>query len=105
MSFDELGVRAELVRALAKLEIVEPTAIQVAAAPVIAAGRDAHLRAETGTGKTLAYLLPLLGRVDLGRAETQVLVVVPTHELAIQIQRVCTDLAQHSGLALRALLL
>ena len=105
MSFEELGVRPELVRALAKMEILEPTGIQAAALPVLTSGQDAHMRAETGSGKTLAYLLPLISRIDVARSETQILVLAPTHELAIQIQRVCTDLAQHSGLALRALLL
>ena len=105
MTFEELGVGPELVRALAKLEITEPTPIQTAALPVLAAGKDAQLLAQTGSGKTLAYLLPLIARLDLTKAATQLLVVAPTHELAIQIQRQCTDLAQHSGLPLRALLL
>lgn len=105
MTFPELGLRADLVSALAKQQITEPTPIQVAAIPVLAAGSDAYLNAETGTGKTLAYLLPIFGRLDVTQAMTQVVIVAPTHELAIQIQRQCTDLAQHAGWPVRALLL
>src|SRR5436190_10565998 len=105
MSFAEIGVRPELVAALAKQRITEPTAIQLAAMPVLLAGRDAYLNSETGTGKTLAYLLPIFGRLDVSREATQVVVLAPTHELAIQIQRQCTDLAQHSGWPVRTLLL
>ena len=89
MTFAELGVPAELVAALEKQQIVKPTAIQVAALPALLKGEDAYLYAPTGTGKTLAYLLPVFARIDPGKAETQVLIVAPTHELAIQIQRVC----------------
>lgn len=105
MTFLELGVHPQLVLALGKLQITEPMPIQVAAIPVLLAGQDAYLSAETGTGKTLAYLLPLFCRLDLAVEATQVVIVAPTHELAIQIQRQCTDLAQHAGWAVRVLLL
>jgi len=105
MDFETLAVPADLVAALAKVGITEPTPIQTAAIPVLTAGQDAYLRAETGTGKTLAYLLPAFARLDLTQAATQLVIVAPTHELAIQIQRQCTDLAQHSRRAVRALLL
>jgi superfamily II DNA/RNA helicase len=105
MTFAEIGVRPELVAALSKQHITEPTAIQIAALPVLLAGRDAYLNSETGTGKTLAYLLPIFSRLDLQREATQVVVIAPTHELAIQIQRQCTDLAQHAGWAVRTVLL
>ncbi len=105
MTFAELGVPPALVAALAKQHIVEPTAIQVAAIPVLLEGRDAYLNAETGTGKTLAYLLPIFCRLDVSQEATQAIVVAPTHELAIQIQRQCVELAQHAGWAVRTLLL
>ncbi len=104
MTFSELGVAPDLIAALAKQQITEPTAIQIAAIPVLLEGKNAYLHAETGTGKTLAYLLPLFTKLEVNRP-TQVVVVAPTHELAIQIQRQCTDLAQHSGLPIRVLLL
>lgn len=105
MTFAELGVGPDLVAALAKQEISVPTAIQLAAVPVLLAGKDAYLNAETGTGKTLAYLLPIFRRLDLNLAATQAVIVAPTHELAIQIQRQCGELAQNAGWPIRALLL
>jgi superfamily II DNA/RNA helicase len=105
VTFAECGVRPELVAALSKQSITVPTAIQIAALPVLLSGRDAYLNSETGTGKTLAYLLPIFSRLDTQREATQAVVVAPTHELAIQIQRQCTDLAQNAGWPVRTLLL
>ena len=105
MTFSELEVVPDLVAALAKQQILEPTAIQASAIPLLLAGKDAYLNAETGTGKTLAYLLPIFCRLDLGLQATQAIVVAPTHELAIQIQRQCTDLSQHARWPVRTLLL
>jgi superfamily II DNA/RNA helicase len=105
MSFIDLQIPPELISALAKQKIADPTPIQIAALPVLLAGKDAYLHAETGTGKTLAYLLPLFCRMDAGLPATQMVIVAPTHELAIQIQRQCCDLAQNAGWAIRSLLL
>lgn len=105
MTFAEMDVGPELVAALARQQITEPTAIQIAALPVLLAGKDAYLNAETGTGKTLAYLLPIFCRLDAKQEATQVVIVAPTHELAIQIQRQCCDLAQNAGWPIRSLLL
>lgn len=105
MTFAELEVGPELVAALARQQITEPTAIQIAALPVLLAGKDAYLNAETGTGKTLGYLLPIFCRLDAKQEATQVVIAAPTHELAIQIQRQCCDLAQNAGWPVRSLLL
>jgi superfamily II DNA/RNA helicase len=105
MAFTDLLLPPELIAALAKQQISEPTAIQSAAVPVLMAGKDAYLNAETGTGKTLAYLLPLFARIDPAQAATQVVIVAPTHELAIQIHRQSCDLAQNAGRAIRSVLL
>ena len=75
------------------------------ALPVLRSGGDAYLNAETGTGKTLAYLLPIFARLDLAQPTVQAMIVAPTHELAIQIHRQCCDLAQNAGRAVRSLLL
>ncbi len=104
-TFADLAVSPDLIVALLKQQIAEPTAIQIAALPVLLAGKDAYLHAETGTGKTLAYLLPVYCGLEVARQTTQVVIVAPTHELAIQIQRQCTDLAQNSGWPVRVLLL
>lgn len=105
MTFNELGLPENLVAALAKQKITEPMPIQAAALPVLLAGKDAYLHSETGSGKTLAYLLPQFCKIDPKAEATQLVVIAPTHELAIQIQRQCCDLAQNSGLPIRTLLL
>jgi len=105
MTFTDLLLPPDLIAALAKQQISEPTPVQTAALPVLAAGQDAYLNAETGTGKTLAYLLPLFTRIDPAQAATQVVIVAPTHELAIQIHRQSCELAQNAGRALRSVLL
>jgi len=105
MTFTDLLLPTELIAALAKQQISDPTPIQSAAMPVLMAGKDAYLNAETGTGKTLAYLLPLFTRIDPAQAATQVVIVAPTHELAIQIHRQSCDLAQNAGRPIRSVLL
>ena len=100
-TFSELGIPPALESALAADDITDPTPIQNEAIPVLLAGGDAYISSETGTGKTLAYLLPALVRVDPTQRALQAVVVVPTHELAMQICDVGRDLAQKSGLALR----
>ena len=105
MTFTDLQLPPELVVALEKQQISDPTPIQIAAVPVLLAGRDAYLHAETGTGKTLAYLLPIFTRLDAALAATQVVIVAPTHELAIQIQRQCGELAVNAGWPIRSVLL
>jgi ATP-dependent RNA helicase DeaD len=105
MMFADLLLPTDFIAALAKQQISDPTPIQCAAMPVLMAGKDAYLNAETGTGKTLAYLLPLFTRIDPAQAATQVVIVAPTHELAIQIHRQSCDLAQNAGRAIRSVLL
>lgn len=105
MTFSDLGIPADLVAALAGQGITEPTAIQISALPILLAGKDAYLNTETGTGKTLGYLLPIFARIVTEPPATQTVIIAPTHELAIQIQRQCTDLAQNAGRPIRTLLL
>ncbi len=105
MTFSDIHVRPDLIAALAKQKITEPTPIQAVAYPVLLEGKDAYLNAETGTGKTLAYLLPLFCRIDPKLAATQLMIVVPTHELALQIQKQCCDLAVNAGFPVQTLLL
>ncbi|MHB8075541.1 DEAD/DEAH box helicase [Desulfosporosinus fructosivorans] len=98
-SFDQFGLDESLVEALKKEGIVEPTAIQEQTIPFILDNRDVVGQSETGTGKTLAYLLPIFQKIDTLKRETQVMILTPTHELAIQIQREIELLASNSGLA------
>lgn len=104
-TFTALQLAPELIAALDKQQISDPTPIQSSALPVLLAGQDAYLHAETGTGKTLAYLLPIFSRLEIAQAATQAVIVAPTHELALQIHRQCCDLAQNAGWPVRSLLL
>lgn len=84
-SFESLGIPASLLEKLRPLGITDPTEIQASAIPLVLAGQDVILHSQTGTGKTLAYLLPLLMRIDPTSKALQGLIVVPTQELGMQI--------------------
>ena len=84
-SFKSLGVCDELIQALQKQGIKEPTPIQEQAIPVVFKGNDVIAKAQTGTGKTLAFLLPILQRVHTDVHQEQVLIIAPTRELVKQV--------------------
>ena len=87
-NFEGLGLSAELVRAVAEQGYTEPTPIQVQAIPVVLAGRDLLGAAQTGTGKTAAFALPILQKLsERNAAAVRVLVVTPTRELAAQVEQ------------------
>jgi ATP-dependent RNA helicase RhlE len=97
MPFKSLGLHPSLVRATQDLEYKEPTPVQAGAIPPALAGRDVIATAQTGTGKTAAFLLPVLHRIiDLPRGVTRSLILSPTRELAEQIGDVCRGLARHT---------
>ncbi|MGB6450728.1 MAG: DEAD/DEAH box helicase, partial [Steroidobacteraceae bacterium] len=84
-SFRELGLSPPLLEALAAVGYETPTPIQARTIPLLLAGSDLLGQAQTGTGKTAAFALPILARIDLRRPAPQALVLVPTRELAIQV--------------------
>ncbi|XP_061338050.1 DEAD-box ATP-dependent RNA helicase 16 [Gastrolobium bilobum] len=89
-SFEELGLDARLIRALLKKGIEKPTPIQRVAIPLILEGKDVVARAKTGSGKTFAYLVPLLqklftGNVDRKKLAPNAFILVPTRELCQQV--------------------
>ena len=93
MSFDKLGLRAELLRALGDAGYTIPTPVQVQAIPVILQGRDILAGAQTGTGKTAGFALPLLQRLNAMPARdprafrpVRALILTPTRELAAQVE-------------------
>ena len=86
MTFQELGIASQLVERLAALSITTPTTVQQQAIPPLSQGSSLVFQSETGTGKTLAYLLPLLQQIDESIQQIQLLIVAPTHELASQIK-------------------
>ena len=84
-TFETLGLNPELLRAVIKLGYTEPTSIQMKAIPVMLEGSDVLGQAQTGTGKTAAFGLPMISRLNLRLKGIQGLVLAPTRELAIQV--------------------
>jgi ATP-dependent RNA helicase DeaD len=93
--FAELGLPDYLMRALDELGYEEPTPIQEQAIPELLAGRDVIGQAQTGTGKTAAFGLPLLAYLDPASSETQAVVLTPTRELCIQVTQALRAYAEH----------
>ncbi|MBB6732541.1 DEAD/DEAH box helicase [Cohnella zeiphila] len=102
--FASLGLDERLLHKLAEAGIASPTAVQADAIPALLAGRDGVLRSATGTGKTLAYVLPLLQRIEPSARETQAVVLAPTQELAMQIVRVAEAYGEPLGIRTVALI-
>jgi ATP-dependent RNA helicase RhlE len=101
MSFDTFGLHPTLLRAVHALGYTDPTPIQRAAIPAILAGRDLIACAQTGTGKTAAYLLPMLHRFlqhDTLPRGPRALIVLPTRELAVQVETQRRELAAYTSL-------
>jgi len=96
-AFHDFTLRPELLGALAELGFEIPTPIQAAAIGPGLAGRDVLGRAQTGTGKTAAFALPILNALDLAAGHVQALVLAPTRELALQVAEAIHDLAKHLG--------
>jgi ATP-dependent RNA helicase DeaD len=93
--FSDLGLSEEILRALDELGYTDPTAIQEQAIPELLAGRDVIGQAQTGTGKTAAFGLPMLQYLDPSSNETQGLVLTPTRELCIQVTQALRAYAEH----------
>ena len=98
--FAQLGVDEALCEALAKKDITKPTAIQAEILPKALQGQSLLGEAPTGTGKTLAYLLPTLMKLEADAREVQAVILAPTYELAMQITNTARDLSQQAGLGL-----
>ena len=96
--FDQLGISEQLAALLKKQGITTPTPVQEQSIPPMRAGRDVIAQAQTGTGKTLAFLLPLLAKIKPQGMAAQALVIAPTRELAIQIARVAEPLGAALGI-------
>ena len=94
-NFALLGLQEDIVRALTTAGYLNPTDIQAATIPALLEGRDVLGQAQTGTGKTAAFALPLLSRINVEIPETQVLVLAPTRELAIQVSESFLKYGQH----------
>jgi ATP-dependent RNA helicase DeaD len=96
-SFKQFNISPKILRAIEDMGFEEPTPIQISAIPIILAGNDVTGQAKTGTGKTAAFGIPALERLDLRDRQTQVIVLSPTRELAIQTAEEIARLATHLG--------
>jgi ATP-dependent RNA helicase DeaD len=95
LSFRDLALSEPVLRALTDVGYESPSPIQAATIPVLLSGKDMLGQAQTGTGKTAAFALPALSRIDLSKHEPQVLVLVPTRELALQVAEAFQKYAAH----------
>src|SRR3954451_22310214 len=93
--FDDLGLDERVLAALRDVGYETPSPIQAATIPPLLEGRDVVGLAQTGTGKTAAFALPILSRLDLSQKTPQALVLAPTRELALQVCEAFEKYAAH----------
>ncbi len=94
ISFRDLALHPQVLAGIEAMGFTTPTPIQAAAIPILLEGKDLIAKAETGTGKTLAFAAPMLGRLDPQRGAVQALVLCPTRELAQQVDEVAAALGE-----------
>ncbi|MCC2963330.1 DEAD/DEAH box helicase [Massilia sp. IC2-278] len=94
-SFSDLNIPAPILKALKEVGYEAPSPIQAATIPLLLEGRDVLGQAQTGTGKTAAFALPVLSRIDTKQTAPQALVLAPTRELAIQVAEAFQTYAAH----------
>jgi len=99
LDFENLGLDGAILQAIQKIGFESPTAIQTQAIPALLSGRDVMGQAQTGTGKTAAFMLPILQRIQRN-GMVQALVLAPTRELAIQVTKAAASMAQEKNLRL-----
>jgi ATP-dependent RNA helicase RhlE len=97
--FSELPLSPSMQRQLAAANFIQPTPVQAAALPPALEGRDVLATAQTGTGKTLSFLIPIIERLATSPKEARALVLLPTRELAMQVLSAYRDLTRNQGRA------
>src|SRR5436853_5002335 len=98
MPFEKLGLSREVVEGVKAMGYVEPTPIQLRAIPLIMQGTDVIGSAQTGTGKTAAFGLPILTQLGQHEPQPRALILEPTRELAAQVETAFRDFARFTGL-------
>ncbi|WP_373019185.1 DEAD/DEAH box helicase [Thiomicrorhabdus sp.] len=93
--FDQLELSEDVLKAISEIGYETPSPIQAQAIPTLLAGGDILGMAQTGTGKTAAFALPILSKIDIKKTKPQVLVLAPTRELAIQVAEAFQSFAHH----------
>ncbi len=101
-SFDTLNLDPDIMRATAELGFEEATPVQEQVLPLMLAGKDVIAQAQTGTGKTAAFGLPILQRLDSAANYPQALVLAPTRELAVQVAEAVHRMGKYKGVSLLA---
>jgi len=95
--FEDYCLKRELLMGIFEKGWENPSPIQEASIPIALTGRDILARAKNGTGKTGAYLIPILERIDTTKDKIQALIIVPTRELALQTSQICIEISKHMG--------
>ena len=85
ITFKDLALSPAILKAIEEIGYVKPSPIQAEAIPVVLSGKDIIGQAQTGTGKTAAFMLPILEKIDPKNRNVQALVLCPTRELAVQV--------------------
>lgn len=98
MEFEDFGLKRDLLMGIFEAGFEKPSPIQEESIPVALAGRDVLARAKNGTGKTAAFVIPALERINAKVSKIQCLILVPTRELAMQTSQVCKTLGKHLGI-------
>ena len=102
-SFNELNINQSIVMALKKQNITTPTGIQETSIPFALENKDIIAEAHTGTGKTIAFLIPIFEKINLEKREMQAIILAPTHELVVQIESQIKLLATNSHMDIKSL--
>ena len=102
-SFNELNINNSIVVGLEKQNITIPTGIQETAIPFALENKDIIAEAHTGTGKTLAFLIPIFEKINIEKREMQAIILAPTHELVVQIESQIKLLSTNSGINVTSL--
>jgi len=95
--FEDYCLKRELLMGIFEKGWENPSPIQEASIPIALTGRDILARAKNGTGKTGAYVIPILERIDTSKDKIQALIIVPTRELALQTSQICIEVSKHMG--------
>ena len=98
-SFRELGLKPEILKAIDALGFEQTTPIQALTIPLLMSGVDIIAQAQTGTGKTAAFAIPIMERVDPASRAVQALVLTPTRELALQVAEACYAVGRYCGVS------
>ena len=100
ITFDKLNLNKDMVEALKNLKITEATEVQEKSIPLALEGKNILAQSETGTGKTLAYLLPLIEKLQKDKKEMQAIILAPTYELCMQIHNTILELKKESNVSI-----